>query len=131
MHELRDEGQTPPVTRPVRSTQMWERTEAANRMYPVVLELEYQVCAFGVGDKDEVCRPGSGRTLSISSDSVLFESDRALRAGLSVDLFIAWPALLNDSVSLTLRIWGLIVTTSQNRARLTTMRHEFRAGPRN
>jgi len=52
----------------------------------------------GVSGTNEVCQTGSGRTLNISRDGVLLESDQRLRVGLDVHLSIAGPVILNKSV---------------------------------
>ncbi|MGD1069443.1 MAG: hypothetical protein ABSB15_04825 [Bryobacteraceae bacterium] len=92
-----------------------------DQMLPVVLPLEYRI--YGV---DRVYRRGSGRTLKLSTDKVLFESDLTLGVGLEVDLSIAWPALSSESAALTLRLKGRIGRANRNLAELTTEHYEFR-----
>ena len=110
---------------PVSGSEEWQ-DGPEDRMYPLVLPLEYRVYGVGVSDTDEVCQTGSGRTLKMSSGRVIFESDRTLRVGLDGELSIAWPASLSKSVGLTLQVKGRIVRTDQNRAEFATKRYEFR-----
>ena len=100
--------------------------ESGDRNFPLILPLQYRVCEVEAGGAEEAARDGSGRTLKISRRAVQFESEETLRAGLKVELFIAWPVTLNKSAGLTLRIKGHIVRTSQNRAELKTESYEFR-----
>jgi hypothetical protein len=62
----------------------------------------------------------------MSSAGVLFETDQTLRAGLDVDLSIAWPASLSKSVGLTLRVRGRVVRAERNRVAVTMTHYEFR-----
>lgn len=92
-----------------------------DQMFALVLPLEYR--AYGA---DHVDRRGYGRTLKLSSDKVLFESDRSLGVGLEVDLLIAWPALSSETAALTLRLKGRIGRADRHLAELTTEHYEFR-----
>jgi len=89
----------------------------------LALPLQYRVC--GVECAEEAWLVGSGRTLNMSSSVVQFEHEGTLQVGLEVELFIAWPAKLNRSAGLTLRMKGHIVRTSQNCAVLRAASYEF------
>jgi hypothetical protein len=91
----------------------------------VTLPLEYRVYAGGAGSSSQVSETGSGRTLSISSGEVLFESDRPLREGMDADLYLAWPASLSESVGLTLRIRGRVARADTSVTTLTITHYEF------
>ena len=96
------------------------------RRYPVNVPLEYKIYGVGEGGARQGCEVGSGRTLNMSSAGVLFETDQTLRAGLDVDLSIAWPASLSKSVGLTLRVRGRVVRAERNRVAVTMTHYEFR-----
>jgi len=98
-------------------------------MYPLVLDLEYRIYGSGTRGACEVVQSGSGQTSSISSGEVHFKSDRPLRTGLSVDLFIEWPASLSKAAGLTLRVKGRILKADENLVVLKMERYQFHTRP--
>jgi hypothetical protein len=101
------------------------RKAAKGRSYPVVAWLEYQSWGDAPAGANAACEAGTGRTLVISSGTVLFEADRPLPAGLTVSLSIAWPVSLSKSVGLTLRVSGRILHARRKVAALAMTRYEF------
>ena len=69
---------------------------------------------------------GVGETLNLSSGGVCFEAERPLPDGLMVELFIAWPALLNKAVRMGLRVTGDILRSEGRRIVVRIERYEFR-----
>jgi hypothetical protein len=69
---------------------------------------------------------GQGQTVSIGSKSIVFIAEQPLIAGLTADLNIDWPALLDDTVRLQVHIRGKIDKTAENRTFLQIIGHEFR-----
>jgi hypothetical protein len=59
----------------------------------------------------KVLAEGTGRTVNMSSDSVWFttEGSSPLTSGMSVELAIHWPVLLNHTCPLKLIIYGYVV----------------------
>ena len=99
------------------------RDQRARNRYPITLELQYKLL-----DKGRVERVGVGRTVNISSNGVLFETDRSLPTGGSVELAMKWPFLLRGVCGLKLVIRGRIVRCPAN-TKVTAVRaesHEFR-----
>jgi hypothetical protein len=71
-------------------------------------------------------KTGHGRTVQLSSDRVLFESGDDLPHESTVELSIAWPARLNDTVGLQLWIQGRTVRSQNSCTAVEIERHEFR-----
>ncbi len=85
--------------------------------YPVELELNYRVMG-GVR--------GSGRTVNLSSNFILFDPGSALPTGARIELLIAWPVALNGRVGLRLWVTGTIIQNRSNGAAVEIARYEFR-----
>jgi hypothetical protein len=97
--------------------------QRAKDRYPITLELQYKLL-----DKGRVERVGVGRTVNISSNGVLFETDRSLPPGGLVELTMKWPILLRGICGMKLVVRGRIVRYHAN-TKATAVRaesHEFR-----
>lgn len=90
------------------------------RRYPITVDLEYKA----VGN-DGTTIVGFGRTLNLSTSGVLFESDQPLQHGMRIELAIAWPALLNGSLALNLRLCGRVARSERNTCAIRIREHEF------
>jgi hypothetical protein len=77
--------------------------------YPFRLECHYKLFNEGM-----VTRTGSGRTVNISTQGILFESDHPLPDRGDIVLEIAWPALLDRVRRLKLVVRGRIVRNEGN-----------------
>jgi hypothetical protein len=64
---------------------------------------------------------GTGITRNVSSDGVLFQSERPLTAGHGIRLSIAWPALYRGTQRAELIVYGKIVRTEDTTATMQTM----------
>jgi hypothetical protein len=97
--------------------------QRAKDRYPIMLELQYKLL-----DRGRVERVGVGRTVNISSNGVLFETDRSLPPGGSVELAMKWPFLLRGICGMKLVVRGRIVRrhadTTATAVRVES--HEFR-----
>jgi hypothetical protein len=62
----------------------------------------------------------------VSSGGILFASDQSLPVGDFVELWIAWPVPLNETVRLQLMINGRVMRVSGNQVALEIRRYEFR-----
>ena len=89
--------------------------------YPIATEVEYRLM-----QQEHVLGIGAGRTKTISSSCVVFESERALPVGLLVELAVTWPVRLENSVTLKLQILGRTVSITGNCTIVDILRHEFR-----
>jgi hypothetical protein len=98
------------------------REERRSRVrFPVCVELEYVL-----RPEAGVLIAGKGRTMDISSDGVMFESDHPLSAGKPIVLRIAWPARLNATVGLRFIAYGRTVRVHEHHVAVQFSRHEFR-----
>lgn len=93
---------------------------AADR-FPIEREVRYKV--FNRKSGDEV---GLGKTLNMSSNGVLFTTDRHLAPGKRLELSISWPAQLNSSVALKLVARGRVVRSHEGAAAIEIHQYEFR-----
>jgi hypothetical protein len=73
-----------------------------------------------------VLEAGSGRTVNMSASGVLFQSTRALPVGESVEVSIAWPARLDGTVRLQLRLKGRTVRSRSDSTAVQIQRYGFR-----
>jgi hypothetical protein len=92
-----------------------------DRRYEIALELRWRLVR-----RRKVLDSGVGSTIDLSSGGVLFEAGRALPVGLSVELSIAWPALLHNVAAMQLSVAGRIVRTHGTRIAISMSQHEFR-----
>ncbi|MBZ5576277.1 MAG: PilZ domain-containing protein [Acidobacteriia bacterium] len=92
-----------------------------HRRYPMALGVSWKL-AHG----RETLDTGTGTTIDLSSGGLLFQTDRELRVGLSIELSIAWPVLLRNVAPLQLKAVGDIVRTEGRRLAVRFRHHEFR-----
>jgi len=69
---------------------------------------------------------GTGKTLDISSDGVLFETDQRLPSGKRVELSVNWPAALEGGCPLKLVAHGRVVRAEERKAAMRIEQYEFR-----
>ena len=96
----------------------------ANRRYDVTLEVRWKVV-----HRKRVLYSGTGLTVNFSSGGIQFETSEPPSVGRTVEMAIAWPALLDDSLSLRLFVQGRVVRTTGQRVAVDIDRYEFRTAP--
>ena len=69
---------------------------------------------------------GSGKTLNFGSGGLLFTTEDRLPLGRTVELSVAWPALLGGTCPLQFVATGKVVRSESNRAAVKIERYEFR-----
>jgi hypothetical protein len=89
--------------------------------FPIEREIRYKV--FNRKSTDDI---GIGKTLNMSSNGVLFTTDRHLLPGKRLEISINWPAQLNASVALKLVARGRIVRSEEGSAAIEIHQYEFR-----
>ena len=89
--------------------------------YPIGTHVEYRLM-----QRDRVLATGTGRTKTISSSRVVFESERGLPLGMLVELAVTWPVQVENGVGLTLQILGRTVHVMDKCTVVDILRHEFR-----
>ena len=97
----------------------------AKTRYPIECDLEYRV----FHGRSHVAN-GTGQTINISSEGLLFYTREALTQGSGIELTLNWPVTLDDRIPLTLRLRGNIVRSERDRAAAQIQSHEFRLGRR-
>jgi hypothetical protein len=93
----------------------------ASDRYPIDREVRFKV--MNRKNEDET---GTGRTINMSSNGVLFTTDQYLIPGRRLELSISWPAQLNSKVSLKLVARGRVVRCEEGRAAIEIHQYEFR-----
>lgn len=69
---------------------------------------------------------GVGKTINMSSNGVLFETEQNILPGRRVEMTISWPAQLNNTCPLKLVARGRIVRVENGRAAVEIQQYEFR-----
>ena len=70
--------------------------------------------------------PGTGKTINMSSNGILFESSTGLLPGRRLELSVAWPAHLNNGCPLQLVAKGKVVRSDSESAAVEILQYEFR-----
>jgi hypothetical protein len=91
-----------------------------NQRYPIAAELEYRAVA-----EDGSLLRGSGQSINLSASGVLFEAKHTLAPGTRIELSIAWPVRLNDSVALNLCVSGRVSRSDGLSCAVRIREHEF------
>ena len=89
--------------------------------FPIEREVRFKLLSKKTGDDN-----GVGKTINISSNGVLFSTDRLLIPGRRLEVSINWPAQLNNKCALKLVARGRIVRFEQGRAAMEIQQYEFR-----
>ena len=100
-----------------------EDDRRARVRFPLALQLSYR----SVSPEGTV---GAGRTLNVSSAGILFTAQHELPVGMTLELTIQWPVLLENSLPLQVRLFGTTVRASGDQAVLKIDKHEFRTARR-
>ena len=69
---------------------------------------------------------GIGKTINLSSNGVLFTTDRRVVTGKNVEVSISWPAQLNSTIPLKLVARGRVVRSEDGSAAVEIQHSEFR-----
>jgi len=93
----------------------------AHCRFPVSMDLEYWVLSGRA-----VMPGGRGKSVNMSSGGVLFRSAEPVPAGTRLELSIDWPARLDDSVGLKLRVTGHAIRGENGCTAVVMERYEFR-----
>ena len=91
--------------------------------FPIEREVRYKVLSRKNSAENE---SGSGVTVNMSSNGVLFTTDRHLLPGRRLEVSISWPAQLNSKVALKLVARGRVVRSERGSAAIEIHQYEFR-----
>jgi hypothetical protein len=89
--------------------------------FPIEREMRYKLLSKRAGDES-----GTGKTVNMSSNGVLFEADGSLLPGKRVEMAISWPAQLDNRCALKLVARGRVVRSEGGRAAVEIQQYEFR-----
>ena len=92
----------------------------ASDRFPIEREVRYKI----LSKKHEEL--GTGSTVNMSSNGVLFTTDQLMIPGRRLELNISWPAQLNSKIALKLVARGRIVRYEDGRAAMEIQQYEFR-----
>jgi hypothetical protein len=92
--------------------------------FPIEREVRYKILSRKSGAEGE--GGGSGTTVNMSSNGVLFTTDHYLLPGRRLEVSISWPAQLNSKVALKLVARGRVVRSEEGRAAIEIHQYEFR-----
>jgi hypothetical protein len=84
----------------------------------VALDLQYQVLGREL--------KGAGRTMWISSRTVIFEADREFVPGTDLEMTVAWPARLDERIGLQLWLRVRIVHSLSQGMTAEIRKYQFR-----
>jgi hypothetical protein len=91
--------------------------------FPIEREVRYKILSRKTSAEGE---NGTGLTVNMSSNGVLFTTDRYLLPGRRLEVSISWPAQLNSKVALKLVARGRVVRSEEGRAAIEIHQYEFR-----
>jgi len=89
--------------------------------FPIEREVRFKILN-RKGSEEE----GAGVTINMSSNGVLFTTDRMLLPGRRLEVAISWPAQLNSKIALKLVARGRVVRAEDGRAAIEIHQYEFR-----
>ena len=107
----------PSTSRPERGIER----RAADR-FPIEREVRYRI----LNKRSSSSEEGTGKTVNISSNGVLFTTDQILVPGKRLELSISWPAQLDNKCQLKLVARGRVARLEQGKAAIEIQQYEFR-----
>ena len=93
--------------------------------FPIEREVRYKILS-----RKSLDETGVGKTINMSSNGVLFTTDRHLLPGKRLEVSISWPAQLNSKIALKLVARGRVVRSEEDRAAIEIHQYEFRTQAR-
>lgn len=93
----------------------------ANPRYRVVLDVRWKVI-----HRKRDLYSGTGLTVDFSSGGIQFDTDEPPSVGRTIEMSIAWPALLDETIPLRLVAEGRVVRITGQRVAVGIQRYEFR-----
>ena len=89
--------------------------------FPIERDIRYRII-----NKRNAPEEGTGKTVNISSNGVLFTTDQILIPGKRLEISISWPAQLDNKCMLKLVARGRVARLEQGRAAIEIQQYEFR-----
>jgi hypothetical protein len=94
--------------------------------FPIERDVRYRILSKRSGNEE-----GTGKTVNISSNGVLFTTDKILLPGKRLELSISWPAQLDNKCQLKLVARGRVARLEQGKAAIEIQQYEFRTAGKN
>lgn len=91
--------------------------------FPIERKVRYRILSRMDSSEND---SGTGMTVNMSSNGVLFTTDRTLLLGRRLEVSISWPTKRNSKVGLTLVARGNVVRSAEFRAAIEIHQYEFR-----
>jgi hypothetical protein len=88
--------------------------------FPIEQDVRYKV--FG----RNTIEVGLGKTINMSSNGILFTTERSLSLGERLEVSVNWPAQLDNKCPLKLVTTGRVVRSDEGQAAIAIERYEFR-----
>lgn len=92
--------------------------------YPIVLNARYQAT------RNKSSKLGVGRTVNISSGGLLIVAEHNIIVGVTIEVTVEWPALLDGRIDLVLVARGDVVRARESSFALELSKYEFRTAKR-
>ena len=89
--------------------------------FPIEREVRYKIISKKTADE-----VGTGRTINMSSNGILFTSDHILLPGRRLELSVSWPAQLNNQTPLKLVARGRVIRFEGGQTAIEIQQYEFR-----
>ena len=93
--------------------------------FPIEREVRFRLLGKRNGQEE-----GTGKTVNISSNGVLFTTDKALVPGRRIEVSISWPAQLDNRCQLKLVAKGRVTRQENGQAAVEIQQYEFRTAGR-
>ncbi len=90
--------------------------------FPIEREVRYKALSRNKGPEET----GTGRTINMSSNGILFQTSTTLSPGRRLELSVNWPAKLNDTCPLQLVAKAKVVRADATTAAVEILQYEFR-----
>ena len=102
----------------------WTTSQVPPRRYPISLQLRYKA-TFRLGTMQ-----GFGQTTTMSSQEIIFAAGDGLEPGMTAEVALAWPSLVNGRTRLRLVLQVIITGSKDGVAEARILAYDFRtAGP--
>jgi hypothetical protein len=96
------------------------RDRRSGRRYSITLQLEWKLFS-----RKRLVDMGTGTTVDLSNDGILFEADHKPAATGLMELRITWPARPENFLSMHLTVIGRVVRVAGTRVAIRIRQHAF------
>ena len=111
----------------MKETKGGARDRRASDRFPIEREVRYRTLNYRKGAAEE---SGSGKTINMSSNGILFQTEQALQQGRRLELAVNWPAQLNNNTPLKLVAKARVVRSDAQTAAVEILQYEFKTQAR-